>query len=102
MGQIRLEAWGLVTTIEYPNDMDSLIPAAFGSAYGYEEEILDEDENLVQNPQSLEEFTVSKIFDYVSDIIRTHGIKSLVAEARREAEEQTQASMDQMSISIEN
>ena len=53
MGQITLTAWGKITTIEYPDGMDSLIPGAFGSAYGYEAEVLDENGETVPNPQSI-------------------------------------------------
>ena len=100
MGQITLTAWGKVTTVEYPDDMDSLIPGAFGHAYGYDAVVVDDDENEVPNPQALEEFTIQKIFDYVGDITRSHGIHFLVAEARAEAEAEVESSLDQISVDI--
>lgn len=102
MGQITLTAWGKITTIEYPDGMDSLIPGAFGSAYGYEAEVLDENGETVPNPQSIEEFTIKKIFDHVDEIARSHGIHFLVAEARAAAEVEVEASMDQISVEIED
>jgi hypothetical protein len=102
MGQITLNAWGKITTIEYPDDMDSLIPGAFGSAYGYEAVIFDDDENETPNPQSIEEFTIQKIFDYVSGITRSHGIHFLVAEARAAAEIEVESSMDSIAVEIED
>ena len=100
MGQITLTAWGTITTIDFPDDMDSLIPGAFGAAYGYEAEVLDDDENAVPNPQSIEEFTIKKIFDHVDGIARSHGIQFLTAEARSAAEIEVEASMDQVSVNI--
>ena len=80
--------------------MDSLIPGAFGHAYGYDAVVVDDDENEVPNPQALEEFTIQKIFDYVGDITRSHGIHFLVAEARAEAESEVESSLDQISVDI--
>ena len=100
MGIITLTAWGKITTVEYPDDMDSLITGAFGHAYGYDAVVVDDDENEVPNPQALEEFTIQKIFDYVGDITRSHGIHFLVAEARAEAESEVESSLDQISVDI--
>ena len=100
MAQMTLIAWGKVTTIEYPDTGDELIPGAFGHAYGYDAVVFDDDENEVPNPQSLEEFTIQKILDYVGDITRSHGIHFLVAQARAEAESEVESSLDQISVDI--
>lgn len=46
MGQVTLEAWGKTATITYPDGMDALAPLAFGDAYGYEELILEDGDNI--------------------------------------------------------
>ena len=74
MGVVTLNAWGKLATITYPDAMDDLAPVAFADAYGYESEIWD-DNNLIPNPQSKEDFTIEKIFDYVGEIMRAYSMK---------------------------
>ena len=100
MSQITLNAWGYLATIDYPDGMDTLIPGAFGAAYGYEEMVVDENEDDIPNPQSLEEFTIARIFDYVGDIMRSHGVRALMEDARIAAEAEVATSMDQISVNI--
>jgi len=101
MGEITLEAWGKTATVTYPDEMDDLAPLAFGDAYGYEEEIL-EDGNNVPNPQSIEEFTIGKIFDYVGEVMRLYSIKDAQAAAISAAQEATEAAMDLITVDIED
>jgi hypothetical protein len=103
MGQITLNAWGKVATITYPDDMDTLAPIAFGESYGYEEMI--EDHNLgdvIPNPQSLEEFTIQKIFDYVGEIMRAYSLKDAQAEAMVSATVAADAQMNSIAVEIED
>tara|TARA_R110000824_G_scaffold212772_1_gene399113 strand:+ start:2218 stop:2529 length:312 start_codon:yes stop_codon:yes gene_type:complete len=99
MGQITLEAWGKATTVTYPDDMDALAPLAFGDAYGYEGEILEDGDNI-PNPQSLEEFTIQKIFEYVGQVMRTYSTKDAVATAIEDAEAAADAAMDLITVEI--
>lgn len=99
MGQITLEAWGKATTVTYPDDMDALAPLAFGDAYGYEDEILEDGDNI-PNPQSLEEFTIQKIFEYVGQVMRTYSTKDAVATAIEDAEAAADAAMDLITVEI--
>jgi len=48
------------------------------------------------------EVTIKKIFDHVDGIARSHGIQFLTAEARSAAEIEVEASMDQISVTIED
>ena len=99
MGQITLEAWGKATTVAYPDDMDALAPLAFGDAYGYEDEILEDGDNI-PNPQSLEEFAIQKIFEYVGQVMRTYSTKDAVATAIEDAEAAADAAMDLITVEI--
>ena len=99
MGQITLEAWGKATTVTYPADMDALAPVAFGDAYGYEDEILEDGDNI-PNPQTLEEFTIQKIFEYVGQVMRTYSTKDAVATAIEDAEAAADAAMDLITVEI--
>jgi len=99
MGQVTLEAWGKTATITYPDGMDALAPLAFGDAYGYEELVLENGDN-VPNPQSLEEFTIEKIFDYVGQVMRTYSTGEQVAAAIEDAEAAADAAMDQITVDI--
>ena len=99
MGVVTLNAWGKIATITYPDAMDDLAPVAFADAYGYESEIWD-DNNLIPNPQSKEDFTIEKIFDYVGEIMRTYSTKDAVATALENAETAADAAMDQITVDI--
>ena len=99
MGQITLEAWGKATTVTSPDDMDALAPLAFGDAYGDEDEILEDGDNI-PNPQSLEEFTIEKIFEYVGQVMRTYSTKDAVATAIEDAEAAADAAMDLITVEI--
>tara|TARA_B100000686_G_C16234200_1_gene686396 strand:- start:18 stop:329 length:312 start_codon:yes stop_codon:yes gene_type:complete len=99
MGEVTLNAWGKVATITYPDGMDALAPLAFGDAYGYEELILEDGDNI-PNPQSLEEFAIEKIFDYVGEIMRTYSTKDAVATAIEDAEAAADAAMDLITVEI--
>lgn len=99
MGQVTLEAWGKTATITYPDGMDALAPLAFGDAYGYEELILEDGDNI-PNPQSLEEFTIEKIFDYVGQVMRTYSTGEQVAAAIEDAEAAADAAMDLITVEI--
>tara|TARA_R110002020_G_scaffold458007_3_gene675182 strand:- start:6667 stop:6981 length:315 start_codon:yes stop_codon:yes gene_type:complete len=100
MGEVTLNAWGKVATITYPNTMDDLAPIAFADAYGYEDNIVDDDNNVIPNPQTKEEFTIEKIFDYVGEIMRTYSTKDAVATALENAETAADAAMDQITVDI--
>ena len=100
MGQITLNAWGKVATITYPDDMDNLAPVAFAAAYGYEENLMD-DGDEVPNPQSVEEFTIEKIFDYVGDVMRTHGVRDAQEQARLAALESMDNQLGQIVVDIQ-
>ena len=99
MGQVTLDAWGKIATITYPDGMDALAPLAFGDTYGYEELVLENGDN-VPNPQSLEEFTIEKIFEYVGQVMRTYSTKDAVATAIEDAETAADAAMDQITVDI--
>ena len=101
MGAITLEAWGKTTTVTYPGDMDALAPLAFGDAYGYEDEVLEDGDN-VPNPQSIEEFTIEKIFEYVGEVMRAYSMKDAQAAALVSAEAATEAAMDSITVDIED
>ena len=79
--------------------MDALAPLAFGDAYGYEGEILEDGDNI-PNPQSLEEFTIQKIFEYVGQVMRTYSTKDAVATAIEDAEAAADAAMDLITVEI--
>ena len=103
MGVVTLNAWGKVATITYPDDMDTLAPIAFGSTYGYEEIIEDHNTGLeIPNPQSLEDFTIEKIFDYVGEIMRAHSLQDAQAAAMIAATTAADAAMDSITVEIED
>ena len=99
MGEVTLSAWGKVATITYPGGMDSLGPLAFGDAFGYEATVT-EDGDSVPNPQSIEEFTIEKIFDYVGQVMRSYSLKDAQAAAIATAESETQAAMELITVEI--
>ena len=101
MGAITLEAWGKTTTVTYPDDMDTLAPLAFGDHYGYEDEVLEDGDN-VPNPQSVEEFTIEKIFEYVGEVMRAYSMKDAQAAAIAAAQSATEAAMDSITVDIED
>ena len=99
MGAVTLSAWGKVATITYPDGMDSLGPLAFGDAFGYEATVT-EDGDSVPNPQSIEEFTIEKIFDYVGQVMRSYSLKDAQAAAMATAESAADAAMDSITVAI--
>jgi formylmethanofuran:tetrahydromethanopterin formyltransferase len=102
MGIVTLDAWGKVATITYPDAMDTLGPLAFGDSFGYEADILDDDGNSIPNPQSVEEFTIEKIFDYVGEVMRVYSLKDAQATAMAAAESAADAAMDSITVEIED
>ena len=99
MGEVTLSAWGKVATITYPGGMDSLGPLAFGDAFGYEATVT-EDGDSVPNPQSIEEFTIEKIFDYVGQVMRSYSLKDAQAAAMVAATTAADAAMDSITVEI--
>ena len=102
MGVVTLNAWGKVATITYPDAMDDLAPAAFADAYYYEEFITDEHNNIVPNPQSAEDFTIEKIFDYVGEIMRAYSMKEHQAAALAAASSAADAALGSITVDIVN
>jgi formylmethanofuran:tetrahydromethanopterin formyltransferase len=102
MGEVTLSAWGKVATITYPDAMDTLGPLAFGDSFGYEADILDDDGNSIPNPQSVEEFTIEKIFDYVGEVMRLYSLKDAQAAAMVAATTAADAAMDSITVEIED
>ena len=99
MGVVTLNAWGKLATITYPDAMDDLAPVAFADAYGYESEIWD-DNNLIPNPQSKEDFTIEKIFDYVGEIMRAYSMKEHQQAALSSAVAAADAALESISVDI--
>ena len=99
MGVVTLNAWGKIATITYPDAMDDLAPVAFADAYGYESEIWD-DNNLIPNPQSKEDFTIEKIFDYVGEIMRAYSMKEHQQAALSSAVAAADAALESISVDI--
>jgi formylmethanofuran:tetrahydromethanopterin formyltransferase len=99
MGVVTLSAWGKLATITYPDAMDDLAPVAFADAYGYESEIWD-DNNLIPNPQSKEDFTIEKIFDYVGEIMRAYSMKEHQQAALSSAVAAADAALESISVDI--
>lgn len=99
MGVVTLNAWGKLATITYPDAMDDLAPVAFADAYGYESEIWD-DNNLIPNPQSKEEFTIEKIFDHVGEIMRAYSMKEHQQAALLSAVAAADAALESISVDI--
>ena len=102
MSEITLTAWGKVATITYPDAMDTLGPLAFGDTFGYESSILDNDGNSIPNPQTVEEFTIGKIFDYVGEIMRAYSLKDAQAAAMVAATTAADEAMDSITVEIED
>jgi formylmethanofuran:tetrahydromethanopterin formyltransferase len=102
MGVVTLNAWGKLATITYPDAMDDLAPGAFADAYDYETHIVDDDDNIIPNPQSEEEFAIEKIFDYVGDIMRAYSMKEHQAAALAAARSAADAALGSITVDIVN
>jgi formylmethanofuran:tetrahydromethanopterin formyltransferase len=102
MGVVTLNAWGKIATITYPDAMDDLAPAAFADAYDYATHIVDDDNNIIPNPQSEEEFAIEKIFDYVGEIMRAYSMKEHQVAALDAATAAADAAMGSITVAIVN
>ena len=102
MGVVTLNAWGKLATITHPDAMDDLAPAAFADAYSYEDFITDDDNNIIPNPQSEEEFAIEKIFDYVGEIMRAYSMKEHQVTALAAATAAADAALGSITVAIVN
>jgi|TARA_R110002020_G_scaffold68280_3_gene178907 hypothetical protein len=98
VAQIVIQAWGITSTIEYPDSMVGDGPDAFAQQYGWEDTILDDDENEIPNPLSIEEFAIQKVVDYVTDIMKSAEIDNAKREAATAAEVEVQTKLDQIQV----
>lgn len=98
MAQIIIQAWGRTSTIEYPDSMAGSATSAFAQEYGWTDTILDEDENEVGNPVSIEDFAIQKVVDFVTGVIRSAQISNAQKEAATEADSSIQEQISQIRV----
>jgi len=71
--------YGYDFTITIPNEILSRVVAALGTFYGYEPEILDNDGNLITNPETEGQFVQRKIKEEIKERV----VKQEVRDAAR-------------------
>jgi hypothetical protein len=83
MGQITVTAWNRQVTVDFPGDLDGVAPVAFANQYRYEETLVDDDGNETPNPDSIEDFTIYKIFEYICDVVMAYEVATSVESAKK-------------------
>jgi hypothetical protein len=101
MGQITVSAWGRQVTVEFPGDLDGITPVAFAKQYDYEETLVDDDGNETPNPDSIEDFTIIKIFEYICDVVRAYEVSTSVETAKEITIQDIEAKFATIDLKIE-
>ena len=83
MGQITVSAWGREVTVDFPGELEGITPKAFASQYNYESVLVDDDGNETPNPDSIEDFTIMKIFEYICDVVMAYEVSASVETAKQ-------------------
>jgi len=98
MAQITIQAFGRTSIVEYPDSMAGSATSAFAQEYGWTDTILDEDENEVDNPVSIEDFAIQKVVDFVTGVIRSAQISNAQKEAALRQRELVQEQISQIQV----
>ena len=98
MAQITIQAFGRTSTVEYPDSMVGSATSAFAQEYGWSDTILDEDENEVDNPVSIEDFVLQKVVDFVTGVIQSAQISNAKKEAALRQRELVQEQISQIQV----
>ena len=101
MGQITVTAWGREVTVDFPGDLDGITPVAFANQYQYEEILVDDDGNETPNPDSIEDFTIIKIFEYICDVVMAYEVSTSVETAKQITITDIETKFAQIDLKIE-
>jgi len=101
MGQITVRAWGREVTVDFPGDLDGITPTAFANQYQYESVLVDDDGSETPNPDSIEDFTIIKIFEYICDVVRAYEISESVETAKQITIKDIEAKFATIDLKIE-
>jgi len=101
MGQITVSAWGREVTVDFPGDLDGITPIAFANQYQYEAILVDDDGNETPNPDSIEDFTIMKIFEYMCDVVMAYEVSKSVETAKQITIQDIEARFATIDLQIE-
>ena len=101
MGQITVTAWNREVTVDFPDNLDGVAPVAFAKQYEYEAILVDDDGNATPNPDSIEDFTIIKIFEYICDVVMAYEVSTSVETAKQITIQDIEAKFAQIDLQIE-
>ena len=94
-------AFAIEKTISIDDATYAAMENAFAAAYGYKEEICDEEGICVDNPQSKEDFAWGKVFDYAKEITLAYQVSLARKQAEATALNAVKAKLDAAQVSVE-
>jgi|DEB0MinimDraft_6_1074348.scaffolds.fasta_scaffold278467_1 hypothetical protein len=68
---IPSSAMAATLSITIPDNQVNRVQDAFANEYGYQEQVLDENGDLVDNPVTKAQFTKSKVVSYIKNTVRS-------------------------------